>query len=206
MGRRSAQLAISYSAVREDRATPNDTEAAVRALASEITSNRDRTTPAFLQYVLNRICLLTQADGVAIAVRDQQGVICRASMGNAPDVGSRIQPDSKLTRECFESGKVVICEDVDRDCRIDRLIARSLRLRSVVVVPLRTRDSVIGILEVFSSRALAFDETHVAGLQHVADGLTPVLAEALSGEPPEGVCLQVPNSPEEPESKARSYL
>jgi WD40 repeat protein/putative methionine-R-sulfoxide reductase with GAF domain len=182
MARRSAQLAIVDGQVQE--VIP---------------------TSAFLNHVMHRICSLTQADGVAVATRDQRGVICRASMGNAPEVGSRMQPDSALTRECFETGQLVISGDVDKDYRIDRAIARSLNLRSAVVVPLRTRDSVFGVLEVFSARAFAFDQTQVAGLQRVAEGLAPLLAEALSTEPAEGIRLALP-PPEERKSKAHPQL
>jgi WD40 repeat protein len=162
-------------------------------------------TSAFLDHVVHGICSLTQADGVAVAVRDQRGVVCRASMGNAPEVGSRMQPDSALTRECFETGHVVISGDVDQDCRIDRAIARSLNLRSAVVVPLRARDSVFGVLEVFSSHAFAFDQSHVAGLQRIAEGVTARLAAALPEERAEGVRLVLP-PPEEAKSKAHPRL
>jgi WD40 repeat protein/putative methionine-R-sulfoxide reductase with GAF domain len=182
MARRSAQLAIVDGQVRE---------------AAPIS--------ALLNYVVERICLVTRADGVAVAVRDERGVVCRASMGNAPEVGSRIQADSAFTRECFETGHVVICEDVDKDCRIDRAIAKSLRLGSAVVVPLRTRDAVIGVLEVFSCQSFAFHERHVAGLTRVAEGLAPLLADALSDEPAEAVLLALPNPPERSKSKAHAY-
>jgi WD40 repeat protein len=182
MPRRSAQLAIVKGQVQE--AIPPS---------------------AFLDHAVHRICLLTQADGVAVAVRDQRGVVCRASMGNAPEVGSRMQRDSALTRECFETGHVVISGDVEKDCRIDRAIARSLNLRSAVVVPLRTRDSVFGVLEVFSSHAFAFDQSHVAALQRDAEGLTSLLAATLSEEPAKGVRLALP-PPQEPKSKAHPHL
>ena len=126
--------------------------------------------------MVERICFLTQATGVAVAVRDEWGVVCRASTGVAPGVGSRLRPDSALTRECLETGQVVICDDTENDSRVDPSIAKSLRLRSAVVVPLKTRDSVLGVLEVLSSQPFAFDRDQVAWMQRVADALTPTLS------------------------------
>jgi WD40 repeat protein len=206
MARRSAELAVVRGPIGEAQSATSPTEAAIRALESEITSNRDQPTPAFLKHVMERICSLTQADGVALAACDQWGVVCRASTGNAPEVGSRLRADSALTRECLETGQVVICEDTQKDYRVDSSIARSLRLRSAVAIPLRTRDSVLGVLEVFSSRALAFDPNQVAGLQRFAEVLAPALAPGLSEEPAQSVLLSLPDLPEQPKSKVRASL
>ncbi|HEV8525722.1 MAG TPA: GAF domain-containing protein [Terriglobales bacterium] len=117
-----------------------------------------------LTEVVDRLCSLTRADGAAIALCDPRGVVCRASAGNAPDVGSRLQADSGLTRECFESGQVVFCEDAEKDPRVRLAIVKSLRLRSAVVVPIEAEGPLVGVVEVLSSRPSAFDQTHVAAL------------------------------------------
>src|SRR5206468_2345896 len=104
---------------------------------------------------------------------------------NAPDVGSRLQPDSGLTRECFETGQVVLCEDAENDSRVRPSIARSLHLRSVVAVPIQAQGSVVGVMEVFSSRPSAFATTEVAALQRIADLLAPISAPGpLKGDQP----------------------
>ncbi len=138
-------------------------EAGLQELEKEITSNRDRPISDLLMEVVERIGSLTGADGAAIAVSDQWGVICRASVGQAPEVGSRLRPDSALTRECFETGQIVVCEDTETDYRVRRSTAKSLRLRSAVVVPLQTQGSVLGVIEILSSRPSAFSTTHVTG-------------------------------------------
>src|SRR5712691_10159254 len=138
-----------------------DTEAELRELEKEIANSRDWATSALLKQVLERVSSITLAQGAAIAVSDQWGVICRASVGQAPEVGSRLRPDSALTRECFETGQVVICEDTETDYRVHRATAKSLRLRCAVVVPLQAQDSVVGVIEVLSSRPSAFNTTHV---------------------------------------------
>ena len=107
---------------------PGTVEAELRELEKEITGKRDRPASALLKEVVERVNAITGGDGAAIAVRDPSGVICRASVGDAPQEGSRLQPDSALTRECFETGQVVICEDTDTDYRVRRSTAKSLGL------------------------------------------------------------------------------
>ncbi len=155
-----------------------DTEAELRELEKEIANSRDWATPALLKQVLERVSSITLAQGAAIAVSDQWGVICRASVGEAPEVGSRLRPDSALTRECFETGQVVVCEDTENDFRVRRSTANNLRLRSAVVVPLPNQGSVLGVIEILSSRPSAFSTTHIVGLQRIAELLASILAPA----------------------------
>jgi hypothetical protein len=139
--------------------------------------NADQWLSALLTTVVERMCLVTGADGAAIALCDPDGVICLASTGFAPAVGSRLGIDSSFTRECFESGRAVLCEDAENDARVQRSIARSLRLRSALAVPIQAQGFVLGIAEVFSSRLSAFDISHLNELQRIADPLSSILAE-----------------------------
>src|SRR5438874_6536099 len=173
MPRRSAQLPSISAKVRRATNAQNTAEIEIGELEREINENRDRPLSIVLKGVIDRVRSLTDADGAAIALRDAWGVVCRASAGEAPDVGSRLHPESSLTRECFESGQVMICEDTEEDSRV-RLAAKSLRLRSAVVVPVQAQGSVVGVVEVLSSRASAFTTAHIAALQHIARLLVPM--------------------------------
>jgi WD40 repeat protein len=173
MPRRSAQLPSISAKVRRAINAQNRAEIELGELEREINENRDRPLSIVLKGVIDRVLSLTDADGAAIALRDAWGVVCRASAGEAPDVGSRLHPESSLTRECFESGQVMICEDTEEDSRV-KLAAKSLRLRSAVVVPVQAQGSVLGVVEVLSSRASAFTTAHIAALQHIARLLVPI--------------------------------
>ena len=173
MPRHSAQLPTTSAEVRRATNAHDRAEIELGELEREMNENRDRPLSIVLKGVIDRVRSLTDADGAAIALRDAWGVVCRASVGEAPDVGSRLQPESSLTRECFESGQVMICEDTEEDFRV-RLSAKSLRLRSAVVVPVQAQGSVLGVVEVLSSRPSAFSTAHIAALQHVAHLLVPI--------------------------------
>src|SRR2546426_10895051 len=173
MPRRSAHLPSISAKVRGATNAQNRAEIELGEIEREIKENRDRPLSIVLKGVIDRVRSLTDADGAAIALRDAWGVVCRASTGEAPDVGSRLHPESSLTRECFERGQVMICEDTEEDSRV-RLAAKSLRLRSAGVVPVQAQGSVLGVVEVLSSRASAFNTAHIAALQRIARLLVPM--------------------------------
>ena len=142
----------------------------------EVRGNADERLPAALTTVVERVVLLTGADGVAVALCEPEGVFCQASTGQAPPVGSRLQPDAAFTRECLETGQPVLCEDAENDARVERSVARALHLRSALAVPIHAQGSVLGIVEVFSCRPSAFNSAHVSELQRIAGILSPILA------------------------------
>src|SRR5207245_270164 len=179
MSRRSVELAFEHGAARKAFSVPSALEAELGDLERQIASNRDRPISALLSDVVDRICALTRADGAAIALREQGDVVCSASVGDAPEVGSRLQPDSALTRQCFETGTVVVCDDTETDYRVRSATAKGLHLRSAVVVPIQVPAAlgiveVLGLIEVLSSRPYAFNLAHVDGLKRIAELLAPV--------------------------------
>jgi hypothetical protein len=62
---------------------------------------------------VGRIRSAMSAGGVVVAARDSGGIQCVASAGEPPPVSSRLHPDSTFTRECIESGEVVLCENTE---------------------------------------------------------------------------------------------
>ena len=69
-----------------------------------------------------------------------------------------------------------MCEDTETDYRVRRSTARSLRLRSALVVPLKTEAAILGVIEVLSSHPSAFSPAHIEGLQRVSHALSEILA------------------------------
>ncbi len=129
----------------------------------------------------------THADGAALAIRSEEGVICRASVGDAPDVGMHLNPNSGLSGECFRTGEVVICADAANDSRVDPAVARRLNLRSVLIVPIRVGDATAGLLEVLSSKASAFDAAHLASLSHIVEIAGVLLEDTVAPARPEPI-------------------
>jgi len=114
-----------------------------------------------LEIVLNEIveqaCLATGATGAAIVLRTDGDMVCRANSGeNAPPLGVRFDVASGLSLLCIETGRVQRCDDAQTDVRADAEACRRMGVRSVMVLPLREHEKVLGLFEIFSSRVSAF--------------------------------------------------
>jgi TonB family protein len=104
-------------------------------------------------------------------------MVCRASLGNAPDFGVRIHSASGLSGECVRTGQIVRCDDTENDPRVDPVLCRELKLRCALILPLYHASDLCGVLEVFSARPFAFAAETVSHLQQVSQ----VVVEVVSG-------------------------
>ena len=102
------------------------------------------------------------ADGVAIAVAITAGaenMICTVSCGKiAPPVGALLDLNSGISGQCVREKQTLHSRDTAIDARVDKEACDRLGIRSVVVSPILRDSTCIGILEVFSTTADAFDE------------------------------------------------
>jgi putative methionine-R-sulfoxide reductase with GAF domain len=145
-----------------------------------------RSTPASAEETLvliaERARSFTDADGAALALRDEDDMVCCASAGLAPLVGVRFSVAGGLAGEAIATRWPVLCLDVEKDQRVDAALCRSLHLGSSAIVPIVARDTVMGVLQVFAARPHAFDEASTSLLQHLADFVVS-LAPDLRLEP-----------------------
>lgn len=135
---------------------------------------------AVLALVASRSRSLLRASGAAIAMEEQEQqktaekdsatMICRASAGpSAPPVGITLQVGSGFSGECVRTGTLLRCDDTESDERVDRQTCRALGIRSMIVAPLRERDKVVGLLEVFSAQPNVFTDNDSTVLQRLAE-------------------------------------
>jgi len=123
-----------------------------------------------LQLVAQRALTITGADGIAIALAENDAIICRASSGTvAPDPGARVDPNSGFSGACLVSGQVVRCDDSENDARVDAAACRRLGARSMLAVPLSAKQTVIGLMEAFSSEPCGFNDCDVRSLDLLAE-------------------------------------
>jgi len=123
-----------------------------------------------LKLVAERAVAITGADGLAIALAENNEIVLRASAGTVrPDVGQRIDRDSAFSGACFRTAQVVNCDDTEVDPRVNVQACRNLGARSMVAVPLCGRRRVIGVLEAFSSWPFGFNDSDVRNLTLLAE-------------------------------------
>src|SRR5438874_1157998 len=73
-----------------------------------------------LQLVAERALTLTGADGIAIAMAEENAIVCRASAGTiAPEFGARLDPTSGFSGACLRTGGIVRCDDSENDPRVN---------------------------------------------------------------------------------------
>jgi N-acetylmuramoyl-L-alanine amidase/putative methionine-R-sulfoxide reductase with GAF domain len=123
-----------------------------------------------LQLVADRALAVTGADGIAIALAEDNAIVCRASSGTiAPDAGVRLDPSSGFSGACLRRGEIIRCDDSEHDPRVNVDHCRILGARSMVAVPLSARQRVVGLVEAFSTEAHGFNDSDVRSLTLLAE-------------------------------------
>src|SRR5436309_1988211 len=123
-----------------------------------------------LQLVAERALTITGADGVAIALAQDNAIVCRASAGTiAPDAGMRLDPKSGFSGASFRTGRIVRCDDTETDPRVNVQACRRLGARSMVAAPLAGQQNVIGLLAALSSEPYGFNDSDVRSLNLLAE-------------------------------------
>ncbi len=135
-----------------------------------------------LRIVLDRLKSLTQAEGLSLllydATRDELVFAATETLQENTVVGLRVPALESVASWVARTGKSAIVRDVQSDARfysgIDRMT--KFRTKSLLSVPLRRRDQVIGVLEVVNRYGSAgFDEADRGRLEALA-------AEVSSGD------------------------
>ncbi|MCU1301690.1 MAG: hypothetical protein JWQ87_1974 [Candidatus Sulfotelmatobacter sp.] len=162
-----------------------------------------------LEAVLSLIALrshsLLRASGAAIALAgsDTGHMICRASAGpSAPPVGAKLQIGSGFSGECVRTGKLLRCDDAATDELVDRESCLALGIRSILAVPVRSGETVIGLLEAFSAEPNAFGENESTTLQRFAETISGAVNRAPRPDGPSGLSP----APEKPFSATSGIL
>jgi transcriptional regulator with GAF, ATPase, and Fis domain len=144
------------------------------AIAAPIVENNQETSQARLDTPLDLIVRTAQqktnASGAVVALLRGHRMVCAAQAGAmVPRVGTPVELDAGLTGACVHSGKPLCCNDTATDPRVNRDVCLKFGIRSVLVVPIRKGDrEFVGILEVVSNEANAFDRVHIDSLKVLA--------------------------------------
>jgi TonB family protein len=141
---------------------------------------------------------LSRASGAAIAMGHDGVVLCVGRSGDtAPELGAQLSVDSGISGECIRSGKSLLCDDSQLDSRVDADVCLRLGLRSIIAVPLRSSDGMVGILEVFSNYPSNFSAGHVETMRTLAELVERAHAriagaEAVAKEIHDSMILPIP--------------
>ena len=130
-----------------------------------------RDLDAALQLLADRAQYITGASGAAIALRcdEHHDMLCRASSGsNAPQLGALLSMERGLSGESVRTRQLQRCNNAQNDARVNREACRRLAIASVLVMPILSGEEVIGVFEIFSGKAYAFNEPDILALQRLS--------------------------------------
>jgi len=150
-----------------------------RSLAEMAHADLDAT----LQLLAERAQYITGAGGAAIALRrdNHKDMLCRASSGdNAPELGALLSMEYGLSGESVRTRQLMRCDDAERDPRVNRDVCRELGIASVLVMPILSDANVLGVFELFSATANAFDERDLSALLRLSEMVGTSVAHAAS--------------------------
>ena len=183
-----AQYTVTRNAA-PPRPNHTDTLAAINAAQRQVETLGSDLKSA-LRLIAERSQALVRGNGIAIALADSDPdfMVCRASSGNAPPIGARLQLGSGLSGDCVKSGVPVRCDDSEVDARVDPGNCRALGIRSILAVPVRVGDKSVGLLEAFSPHPNTFTAADAKTLQRFAEMVLDVANRAARAEnlPPLG--------------------
>jgi hypothetical protein len=140
---------------------------------------------AALQLLADRAQYITGASGAAIALRrgEHHDMLCRASAGsNAPELGALLSMDEGLSGECVRSRQPLLCDDASADPRVNRKVCIELGIASVVVMPIISDGSVLGVFELFSGDPRAFGERDLSTLTRLSQMVETALKHAAGAQ------------------------
>src|SRR3954466_5039046 len=131
-----------------------------------------------LQMIVELVQMLTRADGAALALRDGDGMVCRATIGCAPDLGVTLRADSGLSGECMRTGLTVRSDDTSKDPRVDAEACRILNVGSIAVTPIFRDDATDGILEILGHKSNAFTHIDITLLPQMAELVARLVSQS----------------------------
>lgn len=125
-----------------------------------------------MQVVVEHATGLTGASGAVIELAEGSDMVYRAASGSAASsLGTRIPRDASLAGLCVEQGEALKCDDTETDPRVNKDFCARVGMRSMIVVPLRHFDSVVGVLKVMSDKPNHFTDLDIQTLRLIS-GLT----------------------------------
>jgi hypothetical protein len=182
----SARLATTNPTQFSEREPRFPGEDAGRSLAEMAQRDLD----AALQLLADRAQYITGASGAAIALRrgEHNDMLCRANAGsNAPELGALLSMEYGLSGECVRTRQLLRCDDAERDPRVNRDICRELGIASVVVMPILSREQVLGVFELLSGKPRAFSERDLSALLRLSEMVETAVKHAVAAQIPPAV-------------------
>lgn len=155
-------------------------------LAAIVESQQDlaattATPEALLGQVAQMAHRLIDSDGAVFERLEGEELVLHAASGmGAAHLGMRFQMATSFSGAAFRANRTLICEDVEKDSRVDLAACRELGICSMAATVLRGESGPIGIITVLSRQPSRFGKSDANSLELLAQSLSTVLQRKLA--------------------------
>jgi diguanylate cyclase (GGDEF)-like protein len=131
--------------------------------------------------ILERARTLLDASAASAGILEGEEVVYRyrTGPGRNSDTVIRTPANASLSGICLRTGEPAFCEDSELDPRVDKAACRAQALRSMIIVPLRHRGRVVGVLNVNSPQPRAFGTGDVVTVQLIGGAISAAYGHAV---------------------------
>lgn len=131
--------------------------------------------------ILDRARTLLGASAASAGILEGEEIVYKYRTGPGRDSGAAIRTkrDTSLSGICLTSGASAHCEDSEIDPRVDKVACRAQGLRSMIIVPLRHRGEVVGVLNVNSPQVGAFQDDDVRTVELIGGAISAAYGHAV---------------------------
>lgn len=131
--------------------------------------------------ILERARTLLGASAASAGILEGEEIVYKYRTGPGRDSGAAIRTprNASLSGICLTSGEPAHCEDSEIDPRVDKAACRAQGLRSMIIVPLRHRGEVVGVLNVNSPQARAFEDDDVRTVELIGGAISAAYGHAV---------------------------
>ena len=135
---------------------------------------------ALMTLVCERTLDLMPGHGTAVELVEGDEMVYRAVAGDAlaAMTGTRLNRQTSLSGLSVARNEVLRCDDVETDPRVDIGLARRMRIRSMICVPLAHAGRAVGVLKAFAPVPRAYGAHETKVLRLLADLLSAVIGRA----------------------------
>ena len=136
-------------------------------------SSLDMALPEVLQLVADTVLRQTAARGAMVELlQGGRQLVAQASAGDhVRAVGNAIPVEDSILWPVLREGRTVVCNDTEAEGWDMSSLPHRHGVRSVMAVPLRAGDAVVGSLKVTSDKPNAFSQRDVAHLEILTESL-----------------------------------
>jgi len=143
------------------------------------TAQRDLN--AALQLLAERARYITGAMAATIALREGEQLLCRACIGSgAQKIGVVMQVGSGLAAESMRTRRILRCHDAATDARVNLEKCRKFGIGSAMVMPLVNGQEIVGVFELLSGNANAFEERDLNAMERLGEMIETAVEQAAA--------------------------